>query len=273
MGFFPTEKERWQKRLYKARERGDVDKMRAAIAAGADVNHNEGDLLYMAAYSGFVEGVALLLDHGANPNAKISSGHSALMEAARDGNTRIAQLLLDKGADINAKQDDGKTALHHAAERGRGSTIRLLLDRGADPLATDNKMNTPADSAEKEYPRVADLIRGKQPEDFRKPPDVPATGWHLTAKDEVSSITEKPAIGYRLTEIFNFGAGTYTRIAHNMKTGSESQSMRFLDEFTNPAAINAARDMLFELGGEADTASGGRLTKPVPAPRPQGGKP
>lgn len=266
MGFFPTEQERWQKRLDKARESGNLEKMRAAIAAGADANHNDGDLLYMAAYGGFVEGVELLLGQGANPNAKISSGHSALMEAARDGNTRIVQLLLDAGADIHAKQDDGRTALHHAAERGRGATIRLLLDRGADPMATDNKMNTAADVAEKEHPRVADLIRGKQPVDFRKLAEQPTERWHLTAKDEVSAVTEKPAIGYRLTEIFNFGAGTYTRIAHNMKTGAESQSLRFMDEFTNRAALDNARAMLVKLGGMAAPDDLAKLPKPVPKP-------
>lgn len=263
MGLFPSEQERWQKRLSKAIERRDTAKMREAIAGGADASKGDGDLLYTCAYSGFEEGVALLLEHGATPNAKTGSGHTALMEAARDGSTRIVQLLLDKGADIQARQDDGKTALHHAAERGRGATIRLLLDRGSDPMAVDNKMNTAADVAEKEHPRVADLIRGKQPVDFRKLAEQPVEGWHLTAKDEVSAVTEKAAIGYRLTEIFNFGAGTYTRIAHNIKTGAESQSLRFMDEFTNRAALDAAREMLVKLGGEAVPDDLAKLPKPV----------
>lgn len=268
MGFFPTEQERWQKRLDKACSNHNLEKMRKAIESGADANHAGGELLYSAVYSNFESGVQLLLEHGADPNFKIPSGHTALMEAARDGNTRIAQMLLDKGADIHAKQNDGMTALHHAGKYGRGATIRLLLDRGADPMATDNKMNTAADAAEKEHPRLADLIRGKQPEDFRKLPAEPATGWHLTAKDEVSSVSEKAAIGYRLTEIFNFGAGTYTRIAQNLKTGAESQSLRFLDEFNNHAALDTAREMLVKLGGEA--------VEPVaklPKPAPQGGTP
>ncbi len=262
MGLFPSEQERWQKRLSKAIERRDTAKMREAITAGADPNIADGDLLYTCAYSGFEEGVALLIEHGANTNAKTHSGHSALMEAARDGSTLIVQLLLDNGADIDARQDDGKTALHHAAERGRAATIRLLLDRGANPMAVDNKMNTAADVAEKEHPRVADLIRGKQPVDFRKLAE-PVEGWHLTAKDEVSAVTEKAAIGYRLTEIFNFGAGTYTRIAHNIKTGAESQSLRFMDEFPNRAALDAAREMLVKLGGEAAPDGHAKLPKPI----------
>jgi hypothetical protein len=131
-------------------------------------------------------------------------------------------------------------------------------------------MNTPADLADKEYPRLADMIRGKQPDDFRKASEMPPEGWQLTAKDEVSSVVEKAGIGYRLTEIFNFGSGIYTRIARNITTGAESQSLRFFDEFTDHAAIDRAREALVRLGGEA--APSNKLDKPA-LTRPQGTSP
>ncbi|MEZ0225852.1 MAG: ankyrin repeat domain-containing protein [Alphaproteobacteria bacterium] len=278
MGFFKTEKEKLQRRFHRARERGDAEQLRAAIAEGADIEDKGGSYytaLYRAVDSRQKECVAVLLENKADVNAKSSTGHTALIEAARDGSFDIAKMLIEHGADVNAaRKDDGETALHMAARHGRGDVIKLLLESGANPKATDHRMNMPADLADKEHPRLADLIRGKQPEDFRKLSEMPPEGWQLTAKDEVSNILEREGIGYRLTEIFNFGSGIYTRIARNMSTGAESQSLRFFDEFSDRAAIDRAREALARLGGEAPSDSKDKLGKPLLAPpRPQGGTP
>ncbi|MEZ0261422.1 MAG: ankyrin repeat domain-containing protein [Alphaproteobacteria bacterium] len=274
MGLFRTEKQKLQRALNKAIENQKPDAMRAAITAGADVNQGNEDgtwtPLYNAVGSNYEEGVRILLESGAKPNACGNSQRTAAMQASRDGNAGVLAVLLEAGVDLTAKDSSGYTALHHAAEYGRITTLRLLLEKGADPRATDNRLNTAADLAEKSYPRLADFIRGKADLSQKKEPELPATGWHLTAKDEVSAISEKPAIGYRVTEIFNFGAGTYTRIVQNVKTGAESQSLRFLDEFNNRSAVDTAREMLVNLGGEA-VENTGKLAKPVA--RPQGGTP
>ena len=41
------------------------------------------------------------------------------------------RLLLDKGADINAKDSKGETALNKAEGRAKSETAKLLRDRGA----------------------------------------------------------------------------------------------------------------------------------------------
>jgi hypothetical protein len=171
-------------------------------------------------------------------------------------------MLVDGGAQVNARQTDNNwTALHFAARNGRGNVVTYLLEKGADREAADERMNTPADLAASKYPKLADLIHGPKPAEQPKEPES-VVGWRLSAPDEVSNVTEKPDIGYRLTEIFNFGAGTYTRIAQNMKTGAESQTLRFFDEFTNRASIEIAREALTRLGGKAPESR-----KPVfPAP-------
>lgn len=270
MGFFKTEKEKLQRRFHRARERGDAEKLRAAIADGADIEDRGGSYwtaLYRAVDANEKECVAILLENKADPNVKSSQGHTPLMEAARDGHFEIAKMLIDYGADVKAaRSDDGQTALHLAAKWGRGDVVKLLLDKGADPKAVDHRMNAPADLADKEYPRLADLIRGKQPDDFRKAAEAPPEGWHLTARDEVSSIAERAEIGYRLTEVFNFSSGIYMRIAHNMKTGAESQSLRFFDEFTDKGAIDRAREALVRLGGDAASEPKGLDKKRLQAP-------
>ena len=42
------------------------------------------------------------------------------------------KLLLDKGADVNAKGEFGWTALTWAAQAGQLEVVRLLKDRGAE---------------------------------------------------------------------------------------------------------------------------------------------
>ena len=44
----------------------------------------------------------------------------------------MVRLLLEAGADINAKDDANKTALHQAAGRGHEAIVRVLIDAEAD---------------------------------------------------------------------------------------------------------------------------------------------
>jgi len=77
--------------------------------------------------------VKKLLDGGFNPNsATTSGGTTALMMAAPDAEKM--RLLIDRGANVNARSETKYTALMVAAQYGTHSTaaIRLLLARGAD---------------------------------------------------------------------------------------------------------------------------------------------
>ena len=52
------------------------------------------------------------------------------MNAAWKGHTAIAQLLIDKGADVNARGNKGSTALMIAASNGHTDIVKALLDKG-----------------------------------------------------------------------------------------------------------------------------------------------
>jgi hypothetical protein len=75
--------------------------------------------------------VKLLLEHGADPNAKSKQGFTALMMAARDGNPEIVKLLLERGADVKVRdQITGFTALHFAQKgrsKGHRESAQLIL--------------------------------------------------------------------------------------------------------------------------------------------------
>jgi hypothetical protein len=66
------------------------------------------------------------------------NGDTCLQTAAQNGHLAICRLLIDKGAQLEAKDINGKTPLHLAAEQGHVEIVRLLCDRGADIVARDN---------------------------------------------------------------------------------------------------------------------------------------
>ncbi|MEW6349022.1 MAG: ankyrin repeat domain-containing protein [Thermodesulfobacteriota bacterium] len=94
--------------------------------------------LVLASYLGIAGEVERLLRQGADVNtADKFYGRTALMWAAEQGNEKVVGLLLDKGADVNAKSPEGWTALMSAAMGGDPEVVRRLLDKGADVQAED----------------------------------------------------------------------------------------------------------------------------------------
>ncbi len=55
----------------------------------------------------------------------------------------IAALLIEHGADVDAKDYQGSTPLHHAAGVGVQKVVDLLLKHGADPAALNTYNDTP----------------------------------------------------------------------------------------------------------------------------------
>ena len=70
-----------------------------------------------------------------------------LAAAALMGHMEIVALLLEHGADVNARSKDGGTALHAAAFLGRVETVKLLLDKGADTTLRHKMGSTAIDGA------------------------------------------------------------------------------------------------------------------------------
>ena len=66
-----------------------------------------------------------------------------LHHAARAGDAAMVRLLLENGADLEARDPGGTTALHYAAYWGHPEVAQVLLAAGADPNALDRAGYTP----------------------------------------------------------------------------------------------------------------------------------
>jgi len=117
--------------------------------------------LHLAAFFGGFEAAKLLIERGADVNARSTNAmaNMPLHAAAAGSRTGIVQLLLEKGADPNAKQSGGWTPLHQAADRCDVEMVKLLLRFGADARIGQDSGKTPrAIAEEKGYTEVLDVL-------------------------------------------------------------------------------------------------------------------
>lgn len=120
-----------------------LEVLRTVMKAGADPNlagtsMSGGELplevaIQMSGRAG-VEPVKLLLDAGANPNARTQFGDPVFFQGG--GKTvpiEVLQMLLDRGADVKLKGRDGKSdAILYATLPRNWKAVKLLIERGAD---------------------------------------------------------------------------------------------------------------------------------------------
>ena len=71
----------------------------------------------------------LLIEKGADLNAKTDA--TPLHLACRSGRNEIVALLLESGAEVDARTESGRTPLHVAASKNSLDVARLLIKHGA----------------------------------------------------------------------------------------------------------------------------------------------
>ena len=86
---------------------------------------------------------------------------NAFYSACRNGHTAVASLLLERGADVNAKGVFGGTGLHWAAINGHNEAVAFLLAHGADLTIRDAKFNSTPEgwAAEGRHDEIRELLR------------------------------------------------------------------------------------------------------------------
>ena len=102
---------------------------RGASVATAARNEMKVQPLHAAVAARNRDAVALLLDRGADPNARQQVGYTPLMGAASGGRADLVDLLLQRGADPALLSEDGKTASDVAREHGHSNLAERLIVR------------------------------------------------------------------------------------------------------------------------------------------------
>lgn len=99
---------------------------------GKDATKESLDAFRRASDKDRALGAQILLDAGADVNAKNADGWTAIILASREGHTDVVRTLITAKADVNAKERGlGQTALMFASENGHTEIVKLLKQVGA----------------------------------------------------------------------------------------------------------------------------------------------
>jgi ankyrin len=133
-----------------------LDFIRFLVEYGADANTRSEDnttALHLASKFGEVEVARVLLNHGANVDAKDIRGWSPIHQIVTAdycvGSDRlaVARLLLENNVDVNAQDENHETPLHLACDLGRLEFALVLMDHGAIVDAQNKQGRTPLHKA------------------------------------------------------------------------------------------------------------------------------
>jgi len=130
--------------LHAAVEAGDLVRVQALVAAGADMEERQ-DMhiemgfptgrvtpLFHAAMKGHVAVARYLVEHGANKEAPSYNGWTSLIVAARNGYADVVRMLIEHGANKDTADDYDWTPLQHASYNGHVAVVEYLLEQGCD---------------------------------------------------------------------------------------------------------------------------------------------
>jgi hypothetical protein len=108
----------------------DPAKARRMVAEDPSVLKETGlfdeTALHYLAVENFVEGVRLLLELGADPNAQSDSGDTPLHDCLTLGNNELVDILLEAGANPNIFNECEETPMYRVAERGDVEMLEKL---------------------------------------------------------------------------------------------------------------------------------------------------
>jgi len=175
-----------------------------------EYNGQSQTALLCAAERGHADAVAVLINHGADPNIRDGGGYAALHVAASGGHAEmIVALVNNSSTDIDLRDNESRTALFLAAEGGHANAMEILLRHGADPNVRDANKQPILHFAAKQYllrlPEVVSNSTGRRIQqaysgclklliqDVADPGATDAndeTVLHIAAKSRITSLTE-----------------------------------------------------------------------------------
>ncbi|GFO07798.1 ankyrin-3 [Plakobranchus ocellatus] len=128
-----------------------VDLLTLLLSKGADVNQVDTrtghtplmGACYALLYKQTTDFMKVMLEHGANINAKCKNGNTVLHIAAQFSRVSIVLFLIDNGADVHALNNNNLTFLDYVSPEIYLYLINALLGKGVYPknIIKDDEMN------------------------------------------------------------------------------------------------------------------------------------
>jgi ankyrin repeat protein len=116
---------------------------------------HEETILHFLSIEGKAEHVRLLGEWGFDPNATNEFGDAPLIDVAVLGRDDVAGVLLDLGADPNARSVTADNVRHCAVRSGNARLVELLLSKGAKADYTTDIKETVFDALPEDPARRA----------------------------------------------------------------------------------------------------------------------
>lgn len=256
-----------KRKMRSAIESNDLPRIRQLLDDGVDPDMQDDygrSFLYCAIEQGNSDAVAILLEKGAKVVSERHYGYSLLHAAARKGGVEIAEMLIEKNpALLSIKDSKGNTPLHIAAREGHADMAALLIARGANPEEKNHDNRTSLFIAQ--YERHEEVMKILKP--YRREPDFSQAqaalekrvmtaasspteeNWKKLSGDKIAHVTHERAIGYKLTEIFNFKTRERTQLYQNLETRAETSDTKRFDDLSERAPLEEALRELEKKGG------------------------
>ena len=151
--------------------------------------------------------VRLLIEAGADPNARNAGGETPLHWAASSDDADVAEALIEGGADVNAPDGSIGTPLANAVGYGCWHVARLLVDRGAS-------VDRPWLAAGVGLLGRLEELLGDRPD----PAEVSQAFWHACAAGERRSAEYLLGRGAELDWVPDYAEGTPLDAARGTST-------------------------------------------------------
>ena len=138
---------------------------------GKDKNYNNISPLHVAVENGNVEIVKLLLDNGANVNARNESKLTPLMFIDSDATPDLIKVLLNAGAKVNARDESEEDVLLSTIDSISVDVLNALIKGGADVRHADKS-------------GVTAMMKAAENEDLEKVTALVLAGANVDERDE-----------------------------------------------------------------------------------------
>jgi hypothetical protein len=173
---------------------GNIPMMELLVQRGADVNKQNalGERALMhASWRGQTEAIKWLLARGARINSDAMQW-SPLHYAVFAGHSEAAALLLERGADINARSTNGSSVIMMAVYEGHEQLVKQLIAKGAD-LSVKNDRGEGALEWAFKYKHLGIARLVGNPQEFVAAASKPRADWGAPVRSQPAPAAGPPA--------------------------------------------------------------------------------